>query len=152
MNDSIQIFTRDGKHLAGTTITQNPQDDTSKSDWRGISNGIYDETAMNDNVLTKANALLPGATYSDAHLNGEAGQVGYIENSPRNKFSYQGMNFDYSGDGNLSGKHYEYLEIDEVTEDLVFLVVEQGPFNTQASWSDIPPLDASASGGVGVFQ
>lgn len=151
-NDSLQVFTRDGKHLVGTTITQNPQNHSSQSDWGGSSNRVYNETDMNNRVITEANAFLGGATYTDVHLNGGAGQVGYIENSPRNQFSYQGMNFDYSGDGNLINQHYEYLEIDEVTEDLVFMVVGQGAFNIRASWDDMPPLDAAAAGGVGVLS
>ena len=154
-NDSIQIFTRTGKHIAGTTIGQNS--DTSRPgyigtvpDW-GYGGGIgsdpiniHNVADMNQKAITEVNGFLSTAYYDDTYLNGGSGEVGYIYSSPRNIFTYNGMNIEYSGDGNIEDKHIEYLNIDVVTEDLVFLVVGQGNFRMTASWGNMPPLDPSS--------
>ena len=157
-NDSIQIFTRDGKHVAGTTIGQNsdntrPGYNGNVPDWGfrgGLNlppNNIHTVADMNRDVITEANGFLPGATYSDAYLNGVGGEVGYIYVSPRNIFTYNGMTVEYSGDGNIENKHLEFLNIDVVTEDLVFIMVGQGNFQMTASWDYMPD---SATGGQSV--
>jgi flagellin len=157
-NDSIQIFTREGKHLAGTTITQNS--DTSRPYWRSTvpdwgypgdyfnqGNNIFDADDMNAEVLTEDNGFLPTATYDDRYLNGVGGEVGYIPQRPRNNFIYNGMTFEYSGDDNINYRDIERLDIDIVTEDLIFIMVGQGVFQMEASWDAMPLLDISSVGG-----
>jgi flagellin len=148
INDSIQIFTRSGTHLAGTT----PYGISSTwpaLDWiNGGATYIYE---INSNVLTEANAFLPGAVYSSSFLNGIGNNPSYTSGTAGNVFTYQGMSIGYSGDGqhgesvDLYGELSEYLTVDEVKTDLVLLVVGDGAFNIKASWDYMP-----ATGGTGL--
>ena len=132
-NDDINVFTRDGKHVAGT-LPQN---------WPVIP--PPDMAAL----LTEQNGFLPGATYRQGTLNGIGGEVPY-QRVNDNRFTYNGMNFSYSGDSKddpISGTmlQEERLTIDTVTEDLIFLVAGQGIFRIQADWTAMPkPGDPDA--------
>lgn len=136
-NDSIQLLTRNGTHLAGTTLTSA----SLSSEWS--PNGIYTIHDIDDKMITEDNAFLSGATYDGSVLNGAGADVPYTPGTAGNYFSYHGMTIGYSGEGNISsalpGNNLnEYLTIDEVTEDLVLLVVGAGAFSIQASWDHMP--------------
>jgi flagellin len=103
---------------------------------------------MNAKVLTENSGFLPTATYDDRYLNGVGGEVGHIPQSPRNIFTYNGMTFEYTGDGNINYIDIEYLTIDIVTEDLVFIMVGQGVFQVEASWGNMPLLEISSAGNL----
>jgi flagellin len=138
IDDSIQLFTRDGMHLTGVTIPS-PQ----FRSWDFVS--VYNGTDANSKVLTEGNGFLPGATYDATQLNGTGTDVTYTLGWAGNIFTYGGMQFGYSGDGRPS-RPEEYLTIDKVTEDLVLLVVGNGEFRIGASWGSMP---SSWGGGTG---
>ncbi|KAB0622512.1 flagellin N-terminal helical domain-containing protein [Castellaniella defragrans] len=141
-DDDIQLFTRDGKHLAGTPILGAGGDAVWKN------NQVVDAASIQGRVLTESNGFLPAAAYDDSLLV-QGGPAFDIDGSASG--SYNGMNFSYSGDGdryetdtafndgtNGAGGRLERLSIDEVTEDLLILVVGQGAFQATASWDVMP--------------
>lgn len=126
VNDTIQIFTTSGKHVAGTTALTADQ--------------------LRD-ILTEENGFDRGAVYDGSGLNGIAGggnlpfSVGDPTADPPtglNDFIVDGMHIGYSGDGN-PGNSNEYLNIDHTTEDLVMVVVGGGQFGVQAKWDGVMP-------------
>jgi flagellin len=133
-NDSIELFTRDGAHVAGTAVG-------TGNDWTNA--GISSSATMNT-VLTEINGFLPGATYDGSILNGTGLDVPFTPGNAGNSITYNGMNIGYSGNGN-PGNLEEFLTIDNVTEDLVLLVVGSGVFTIQARWGSMP-------GGEGVIS
>ena len=126
-NDDIQIFTRDGKHIAGTTLaswnmtTPNPQD-----------------------FISENNGFLPNATYDSSQLNGTGGNLNFIVSSALHDFNYNGMRISYSGNGNPStfpgpsDWNIENLQIDTVTEDLIVIISGTGTFDITANWTTMP--------------
>ncbi|UXY09122.1 flagellin [Kosakonia sp. ML.JS2a] len=141
LDDDIQLFTRDGKHLAGTPINGTTADYTWKS------RGITSSAKATSKVLTEANGFQRGATYDDSMLI-EGGASWALNGSET--LAYNGMTISYSGDGDRyePGKAYndgsngsnrlERLKIDNVTEDLVVMVVGSGSFTSNLTWGDLP--------------
>ena len=127
-NDDINIFTLDGKHIAGTFLQH----------WTpaGVS--------TND-VIKESNGFSQSAVYDPSQLNGNGNEVKYT--GAWFPFSYNGMNFKYTGDG-LSvsiALQEEELTIDNVTEDLILIIGGEGVFDITASWTAMP-----TAGGGGV--
>ncbi|WLI79085.1 flagellin [Kosakonia sp. H02] len=141
LDDDIQLFTRDGKHLAGTPING------SDPDYTWSSRGITDSAKATSRVLTGANGFENGATYDDSQLI-EGGASWSLNGSAT--LSYNGMTISYSGDGDRyeTGPAYndgsngsnrlERLQIDNVTEDLVVMVVGSGSFTSNLTWDSLP--------------
>lgn len=141
-DDDIQLFTRDGRHLAGT-----PAEGTD-ADIVWSLNGVTDESTMNSTVITQNNGFLSDATYSADSL---LQAVEYNINTGA-QTTYHGMTISYSGDGDrfeddntgefndgLVGENrLEKIHIDQVTEDLIVIVVGRGGFTSSASWDDLP--------------
>lgn len=71
LDDDLQIFTRDGKHLAGTPL--NGPD----ADYTWVSRGITDGAKATASVLTAKNGFSSGAVYDDSQLidGGPAGVI-----------------------------------------------------------------------------
>ena len=87
-NDTIQIFTRSGQHIAGTVL--------------GNIEGWGGTPGVPASFMTEANGFLPGAVYNGANLNGIGADLTYDLLNPSN-FNVNGMNIAYSGDlGSLS--------------------------------------------------
>lgn len=143
-DDDIQIFTRDGKHLVGTPLQGSDPDPT----W--VNKGITSAAQADSNVLTEANGFLPGASYDDSMLT--QGGASYNLNGSAT-LSYNGMNLTYSGDGDryedastggfndgtvTSANTNERVRINNVTEDLVVMVVGNGSFNAKMTWGNMP--------------
>ena len=134
-NDDINIFTRDGKHIAGTFL-QNWMQNT--------------QVSPND-VLKESNGFFSNATYTNNMMNGNGLEVPYNRVIPQN-FIYNGMNFTYTG----SGTHIspfnvgEELTIDNVTEDLILIIGGEGIFSLQANWTDMPTPGAQPGGNPGI--
>jgi flagellin len=129
LNDAnMQLFTRDGVHLAGTTVGGN--------DWS--SEGVNNEADLNSMVVVEGNGFSADATYDGSQLNGTGADVAsYVGASPYNQSSYNGMNIGYSGeDGGPFAD--EYLHIDEATEDLIFLALGNVNYNVDVSWGSMP--------------
>jgi flagellin len=133
INDSIQLFTRDGKHLAGTGLGYT-------DDWAGLyfGAGVTNAAEMNSIVLTQNHAFLPGASYDPSNLNGSGSNVSYTPGNAGNSFTYNGMNIGYSGDGRAASALDEYLTINEATEDLILTVIGGSSFSMEAKWTDMP--------------
>ncbi|BES86451.1 flagellin [Pectobacterium araliae] len=142
-DDDIQLFARDGRHLAGT-----PAEGTD-ADIVWSVNGVTDESTMNTAVITQDNGFLPGATYSADSLL----QAGKYNINTGAQTTYQGMTITYSGDGDrfedantgdfndgnvAAANQLEKIHIDEVTEDLIVIVVGSGVFYSNASWDELP--------------
>ena len=141
-DDDIQLFTRDGKHLVGTPA------EGSDADVVWSANGVTDESIMNASVITQDNGFLSNATYSADALS----QAGEYNINAGTQSSYQGMTITYSGDGDrfedantggfndgyVAANRLEKLHIDEVTEDLIVIVVGSGVFYGSARWDELP--------------
>jgi len=142
LDDDLQIFTRDGKHLAGTPL--NGPD----ADYTWVSRGITDGAKATASVLTAKNGFSSGAVYDDSQL---------IDGGPSWSLSgealnYNGMTITYSGDGDryedvASGawndgangsNRIERVTLDKVTEDLLVLVVGSGSFTSNIIWGTLP--------------
>lgn len=147
-DDDIQLFSRDGRHLVGTPL-EGPDPDIV---W--IQKGISDSASADAQLMTAANGFLAGASYSAADLL-EGGPT-YVAGGGA-QATYNGMTFTYSGDGDryedassggfndgINGsQRLERLHIDEVTEELLLLVVGAGAFQGTATWDDMPaPTEA----------
>lgn len=134
-NDTIQIFTADGVHVAGTVLGADVWDNPS-----GVS-AIIDASNVDDLVITEDNAFNSTASYNGNFLNGipGGGNLSFVAGDPPgHTFNYIGMTFGYTGDGNSLGDLNEYLTVDNVTEDLVLLVVGRGVFSIRARWENMP--------------
>jgi flagellin len=121
LDDDIQIFTRDGRHLVGTPI--------GDQTWTG--SGVVDAATMESIIVTTANGFDAGATY-DASLLNQGGPS-----------TYGGMQFSFSGDRfnnttlpfSADGRFGETLSIDTINEPLLFLVSGRGGFEATMSWT-----------------
>ena len=127
-NDDIQIFTRDGKHISGTIL----------NDW-------YVQNPGSTAFINENNGFLTGASYDKTYLNGSGNDLPFIDSSTLHNFSYNGMNFGYSGNGDQNGAPvvipdttYENLTIDTVTEDLIVIISGTGTFDITADWTTMP--------------
>lgn len=138
-DQDIQLFTKSGVHLAGTSL-----DDI-----------VYtkENTGHVDNSITGQSARLgfTQADYNNAHLN--TGPSSYDPTGATlRETNYNGMTIGYSGDpdrhdatpndgGMQTWDDYEVLTIDEATEDLVFWMVGQAGAGVKAYWdtASVPP-------------
>lgn len=142
LDDDIQIFTQDGKHLIGTPI----EGDNPDYVWQ--FRNINDAASANASILTPANGFGPDASYDASLLQDSTGS--YDLDSPPVVLDYNDMSITYSGDGdrladttdfndgNLSGNTRERVTFDKVTENLIVFVIGQGAFNARATWDDMP--------------
>lgn len=141
LDDDLQLFTRDGKHLAGTPING------SDPDYTWTSRGITDSARATARLLTEANGFSSGATYDDSDLI-EGGATWALNGSET--LTYNGMKIAYSGDGDRyeagsafndgsnGSNRIERIRIDNVTEDLIVIVVGSGSFTSNLTWGDLP--------------
>lgn len=143
IDDDIQLFSRDGKHLVGTPVL-NPNGDYV---WQ--TRGISTAAAATAQVMTTANGFLGGAAYDESSL--LQGGPTYAYPNGATTGSYNGMTFTYSGDwdryetgaqfndGSVGANPSESVHIDRTTEDLLVLVVGNGAFSARATWGSMPP-------------
>ncbi|ROP62423.1 flagellin [Enterobacter sp. BIGb0383] len=141
LDDDLQIFTRDGKHLAGTPING------SDPDYTWTSRGITDSARANARLFSEANGFAPGAAYDDTDLI-EGGATWALNGSET--LNFNGMTITYSGDGDRyeegrafndgsnGSNRLERIRIDNVTEDLIVMVVGSGSFTSNLTWGDLP--------------
>lgn len=146
-DDDVQLFTRDGRHLAGTPITgANP-------DWVWTNNSgnvaITDAPSAAASLLTTDNGFLPGATLQEGGLLQGPASYTYPAGSST---TYNGMTITYTGDGDryeagaggnngsipTTTMRQEAINIDQTTEDLLLFVVGSGLFTATATWDFMP--------------
>ncbi len=117
MDDDLQVFTRSGKHLVGTPLTDGV--------WTAGGNGIDTEADLKDNFFYPENGYLADASYDGSELNSEGTS------------SFNGMTFDFGGDKHDASNYIETLTIDHVTEPLIVSVVGSGAFEVVDNWKSI---------------
>jgi len=142
-DDDLQLFTRDGKHLAGTPL------DGAAPDYTWSSKGITDAATAQSGLLTSTNGFATGAVY-DSSLLLEGGPAWALAGS--NSSTYNGMNITYSGDGDRyedvasgdfnngtnTGTRLERITLDTVSEDVIVVVVGNGSFTGSLTWGNLP--------------
>jgi len=147
LDDDLQLFTRDGKHLVGTPL------EGADADFTWVSHGITDGTLATGALMNSANGFASGATYDDSLLL-EGGPV-WDNTGPT--LAYNGMNITYSGDGDryedsTNGGYNdgtngpimsERITLDQVTEDLLVMVVGNGSFTSAVTWGNLPAPTAT---------
>lgn len=155
LDDDIQLFTRDGKHLVGTPITGSDADYT----WTAGSNNIASPSDLESQVFTLTNGFPEGTVYSDDELLFIQGTDFSSDLADGETSTYNGMTFTYTGDAD----HFDSIEtindgltpgaaaiekvnIDTVTEPIFILISGSGSFNITATWDEMP--GTSATGGV----
>lgn len=127
-DDDIQIFTTDGKHLLGTSIL-------NSTDPVWSAKGITSAAAANSQIMNTGNAFAAGASYDGSFL---PAATGYNTSTLPIVNLYNGMTLRYSGDGHASGQYIEKITIDKVTEDLVVMVIGNGSFSANGTWTEPP--------------
>tara|TARA_B100000519_G_scaffold198160_1_gene207091 strand:- start:228 stop:1580 length:1353 start_codon:yes stop_codon:yes gene_type:complete len=137
-NDDIQVFTVDGKHLAGTPL--------SAGTWN--SNGISNSTSIESTFFLPTNGYEPTASYDDSNLL----TIGSA--------TIDGNSISFSGDQNASGNLNETLTIASNAQPLIISVIGSGAFNVTASWTSLGneggptftlgPVDITATNQLGV--
>ena len=137
-NDDIQVFTVDGKHLAGTPL--------SAGTWN--SNGISNSTSIESTFFLPTNGYEPTASYDDSNLL----TIGTA--------TIDGNSISFTGDQNASGNLNETLTIASNAQPLIISVIGSGAFNVTASWTSLGneggptftlgPVDITATNQLGV--
>ena len=137
-NDDIQVFTVDGKHLAGTPL--------SAGTWN--SNGISNSTSIESTFFLPTNGYEPTASYDDSNLL----TIGTA--------TIDGNSISFTGDQNASGNLNETLTIVSNAQPLIISVIGSGAFNVTASWTSLGneggptftlgPVDITATNKLGV--
>ncbi|WP_300732449.1 flagellin, partial [uncultured Desulfovibrio sp.] len=133
-NDDIEIFTRSGQHLAGTTL----------ADWNVF---IMPPRPIEPNdFISETNGFLPGATYTNT-VNGTGTNINFVDSNTLTTFTINGMTISYTGSDpkNVQRDEYERITIDYVTEDLILMIPGMGSFRGTANWTAMP-----TAGGGGV--
>lgn len=127
-DDDVQVFTRSGKHLIGTPLTDGV--------WTAGGNGINNATDLKNYFFYEENGYTADASYDGAELNSQGSS------------SYNGMNFEFSGDKHASDDYIETLTIDTVNEPLIVSVVGSGAFEVVGTWNKIGSGEASGPNGT----
>ncbi len=127
-DDDIQIFTTDGKHLLGTSILNSPDPVWS-------AKGITSAASANGQIMNANNAFVAGASYDGSFL---PPANGYDTTALPIVNNYNGMTLGYSGDGHSSGRNLEKVTIDTVKENLVVMVIGNGSFSANGTWTEPP--------------
>lgn len=137
-NDDIQVFTADGKHLAGTPL--------SAGTWN--SNGISNSASIESTFFLPTNGYEPTASYDDSNLL----TIGSA--------TIDGNSISFTGDQNASGNLNETLTIASNAQPLIISVIGSGAFNVTASWTSLGneggptftlgPVDITATNQLGV--
>ncbi len=82
LDDDIQIFTRSGEHIIGTTPNTTPA-------WLFLESeegSNKDATYINSRILTEANGFNPGASYSNNNINSTGSNIAFNGIQPYNEF------------------------------------------------------------------
>ena len=87
-------------------------------------------------MFTKDNGFLANAAYDSSNLNGKDGDITFQGSDVFENFTVDGTNFKYTGSDAdpfpATRNRFEKLQIDNVTEDLVIMVIGQGRFTINA--------------------
>lgn len=141
IDDDLQVFTADGRHLVGTPL----------NDAVWVGQGVTDGAAVKNQVLQTAYGFTAEAAYDASNL--LDGSTAFVDGvaTPLVQ-TLGGMTLRYSGDGDhadgtpndgsVSGANLlERVQIDSVTQPLLVVVVGSGSFGATASWGSMPDVD-----------
>ena len=159
-DDDIALFTRNGDHIAGYPVGNDPATTNPNSnDWAWSTNGI-NLGNVDSTFITEANGFLPNAQYDSSNINiGGA----YSPNSGTATTTFNGMTISSGGDGNWNdsvhnnnevdaGFGIDYVHIDEVTEDLLLFSVGSATFAMNVSWDNMTEANYSTINGMQVIN
>jgi flagellin len=104
------------------------------------SKNITSVAAANAQIMNAANAFDAGASYDGSLLPSASA---YNINTLPTTNLYKGMTIKFSGDGHPSGQLLEKVTIDVVTENLVVMVIGNGSFSANGTWTKPPPVPPS---------
>lgn len=160
-DDDIALFTRDGHHIAGSSVGSDPNTAAPGSnDATWNANGI-NITNVDQNFITEGNGFYDYAVYDDSEIN--SGGSSYSSNSGTRTTNFRGMNISSGGDGewhdsahndlwNDPGFTVDHVEIDVVTEDLLLFSAGAAQFSMRVSWTEMTDVDYSTINGVQVIN
>lgn len=159
-DDDIALFTRDGDHIAGYPVGNDPATTNADSnDWAWSTNGI-NLGNVDSTFITEENGFNPGASYDSSNTN--TGGT-YSPNSGTATTTFNGMTISSGGDGNWNdsvhnnnevdaGFGVDYVHIDEVTEELLLFSVGSATFAMNVSWDSMSEVDYSTIDGMQVVN
>lgn len=159
-DDDIALFTRDGDHIAGYPVGNDPATTTASSnDWAWSSNGI-NLGNVDSTFITESNGFNAGASYDSSNINTGGA---YSANSGTATTSFNGMTISSGGDGNWHdsvhnnnevdvGFSTDYVNIDEVTEDLLLFSVGSATFAMNVSWDEMTDVEYRTINGMQVVD
>ncbi|XGA80156.1 flagellar hook-associated protein FlgK [Halomonas sp. CH40] len=143
LDDDIQLFSRDGKHLVGTPVEGSDPDVT----WS--INGVNSAADVENKIFTVENGFTPGTSYNSEDLFSYEGALYSNEIKDGSEFtSDKNITFTYTGDGarfesntqtrsQTDSYHaQERLRIDSAEESLFLLISGNGSFNIKVSWDE----------------
>ncbi|WP_334049775.1 flagellin N-terminal helical domain-containing protein [Alteromonas gracilis] len=114
LDDDLQVFTRDGRHLIGTPL--------SDGVWSG--NGISNASDIASRLFNTEEGYAQDASYNATALN------------TNGTSTYNGTTFTFSGDQH-PGVTTESLTIDTTNEPLIISVIGRGNFNALVDWDSL---------------
>lgn len=141
-DNDIQLFTKDGTHLAGTPLDDVVYGMENAPGWGGPANNTID---ANSRVLG-----FTQADYKGGNLNTGPGTFD-TTGATLSHSTYNGMTIGYTGDSERHdaipndgirqpyGRDYEVLTIDETTEDLIVWLPGSESVFFKATWDGAPP-------------
>ncbi|HUH60923.1 MAG TPA: flagellin [Candidimonas sp.] len=145
MDDDIQLFSKNGRHLVGTPVV----DDGGDFVWKQY--GIASAEDLEQQVFKTEYGFAPGTKLDDSALLHPADTSAPFDLAAGVTGTYKGMTFTYSGDGDRFDSDTnvadgttdfvhakERLHIDEVTEDVFLLIVGTGSFDITVEWDAMP--------------
>jgi len=114
LDDDLQVFTRDGRHLIGTPL--------SDGVWAG--NGITSANDIASRLFNTEEGYTQNASYDATVLN------------TNGTSTYNGTTFTFSGDQH-PGVTTESITIDVTNEPLIISVIGRGSFNGLVDWDSL---------------
>lgn len=161
MDDDLQLFSRDGVHIAGTPAAG------ARKDFVWSSAGVSSAADVTNQLLTIGNGF-QNSNGTPVSFNGAepllnsadtAGRTFVAQSTNPADYAYQGtyngIGVHYSGDGdwfmsqpnaNQAPGMIENLVLDNVTEPLFLAVVGSGSFTVSATWGAMPTSTGIAGG------
>ncbi len=159
-DDDLQLFSRSGRHLAGTRVAEDPASASPDSNDRTWQNNGIDAANVDDQFITEENGFFSHAAYDAGGLNDNltafdpAGGVTTECNNMRITYSGDGDQFDGTpNNGSVAGAFLnERIHVDEAADDLLLFSVGSGAFHVTATWDAVPEVSYSTVDGMQVVD
>lgn len=160
MDDDLQLFSRNGRHLAGTLIADNPVTAAPTSnEFVWDANGIS-AANVDSQFVTENNGFFSHAAYNASGLNDNltnydsAGGDTTVCNDMEITYSGDGDRFDGTvNNGTVAGGFQdERIHIDQAPDDLLLFSIGTGAFWVTATWDSVPEVSYSTLNGIQVVD